>query len=515
MYGYDGTTSNILTSLCCRTIAAFQSFTATFFEAVNRKPLFSWRPRSSRCLELNHVCAVIELDEYVLYIPVLGERARRGRKKAKRGQVMRSFAWRRDGEACGKCGICGTLPQLKSCIREQPERLFPNHCNETIYRIGLDRRPRSSQLCVRGSGCSSSWRGFGEGAMRRINYPMREREWSCAQWSAHSLSSFPYSLLTETPEGGIRRLKRTQLDDITFTRTRLWGSPTGFLCSVPCHLQSLLAPATPLSRAILGLHLGFFKLWIIHTKQSHILGLKYHDKYGPVVRAAPNLLAVNDPKLLPTMDHRRVDKSDVYTMGVLKKIAPSFQTLKHEEHAAKRKRVASSVWKRGCDAAQTTWLMRPAVYTKLPEAFGKSSRWVYHRTHECVEKKICRCERENGFHCLISVCVVWLSLISNGVLGQNQCLTKILPRWFAYDMICQLSIGEPVGFIKEARDVENLIGDFDKMAPFVAVVGSLPWIIRPIMENPIGRWLFIPRPGDGTGTGRIMAVSIFLIALCL
>lgn len=41
-------------------------------------------------------------------------------------------------------------------------------------------------------------------------------------------------------------------------------------------------------------------------------------------------------------------------------------------------------------------------------------------------------------------------------------------------MICQLSIGEPVGFIKEARDVENLIGDFDKMAPFVAVVGSLP-----------------------------------------
>lgn len=87
----------------------------------------------------------------------------------------------------------------------------------------------------------------------------------------------------------------------------------------------------------------FFKLWLIHTKQSHTLGLRYHEKYGPVVRAAPNLLAVNNPKLLAAIYHRRVDKTDVYTVGVLGEIAPPFQTLNHDEHAAKRKRVASSV----------------------------------------------------------------------------------------------------------------------------------------------------------------------------
>ena len=87
----------------------------------------------------------------------------------------------------------------------------------------------------------------------------------------------------------------------------------------------------------------FFKLWILHTKQAHTLGLKYHEKYGPVVRAAPNLLAVNDPLLLPQIYHRRVDKTDVYTTGVLGELAPPFQTIKHEEHAAKRKRVANSV----------------------------------------------------------------------------------------------------------------------------------------------------------------------------
>jgi hypothetical protein len=87
----------------------------------------------------------------------------------------------------------------------------------------------------------------------------------------------------------------------------------------------------------------FYKLWILSTKQAHTLGLTYHQKYGPVVRAAPNLLAVSDPLLLPVIYHRRANKTDVYTPGVLGHLAPPFQTLEHSEHAMKRKRVASSV----------------------------------------------------------------------------------------------------------------------------------------------------------------------------
>ena len=79
-------------------------------------------------------------------------------------------------------------------------------------------------------------------------------------------------------------------------------------------------------------------------------------------------------------------------------------------------------------------------------------------------------------------------------------------RWFAYDTICQLSFGEPLGFVKEGRDIENLIDNFHKMAPFAAVVGALPWLARPFLENPITRRFAMPKPGDGTGTGKIMAV---------
>ena len=80
-------------------------------------------------------------------------------------------------------------------------------------------------------------------------------------------------------------------------------------------------------------------------------------------------------------------------------------------------------------------------------------------------------------------------------------------RWFAYDTICQLSFGEPLGFVKEGRDIESLIENFHNMAPFAALVAALPWLTRPFLENPVTRRFAMPKPGDGTGTGKIMAVG--------
>lgn len=86
-------------------------------------------------------------------------------------------------------------------------------------------------------------------------------------------------------------------------------------------------------------------------------------------------------------------------------------------------------------------------------------------------------------------------------------------RWFAYDTICQLSFGEPLGFVKKGRDIGSLIENFHNMAPFAAVVGALPWLARPFLENPITRRFAMPKPGDGTGTGKIMAVRNIIAIL--
>ena len=51
------------------------------------------------------------------------------------------------------------------------------------------------------------------------------------------------------------------------------------------------------------------------------------------------------------------------------------------------------------------------------------------------------------------------------------------------------------------------------MAPFAAVVGALPWLARPFLESPITRHFAMPKPGDGTGTGKIMAVGNIMAIL--
>ena len=86
-------------------------------------------------------------------------------------------------------------------------------------------------------------------------------------------------------------------------------------------------------------------------------------------------------------------------------------------------------------------------------------------------------------------------------------------RWFAYDTVTQLSFGEPLGFVKQGRDIENLIESLHNMAPFGAVVAALPWLARPFLESPVTRHFAMPKPGDGTGTGKIMAVGNFMTIL--
>ncbi|RYP36604.1 hypothetical protein DL767_003308 [Monosporascus sp. MG133] len=205
----------------------------------------------------------------------------------------------------------------------------------------------------------------------------------------------------------------------------------------------------------------FFKLWVLTTKQVHTLTLAAHARYGPVVRVAPNVLSINDPHLLPTVYHRRDDKTDVYTPGVLGDTAPPFQTLPWLEHTRKRKRVASSF-----------------ALSNLVKLEGQ------------VDERV----------------IEWTTTVGRRFADTGARMDfAAWSQWYAYDTVSQLTFGEPLGFVREARDVSNLIKNFHDMAPFAAVVGALPWLCGPILRSPITKWLFMPRSGDSSGTGKIMA----------
>ena len=47
------------------------------------------------------------------------------------------------------------------------------------------------------------------------------------------------------------------------------------------------------------------------------------NRQGSVVRLAPNLLSISDPRMLPDVYHRYADKSGLYTHGVMGERAPA------------------------------------------------------------------------------------------------------------------------------------------------------------------------------------------------
>ncbi|OTB02431.1 hypothetical protein M426DRAFT_13577 [Hypoxylon sp. CI-4A] len=69
-------------------------------------------------------------------------------------------------------------------------------------------------------------------------------------------------------------------------------------------------------------------------------GLELHKKYGPIIRLAPNMLSFSDATLLPQVYHRYADKPRFYDSWMFGKTAAMFQSLKHEDHYAKKRLVA-------------------------------------------------------------------------------------------------------------------------------------------------------------------------------
>ena len=51
------------------------------------------------------------------------------------------------------------------------------------------------------------------------------------------------------------------------------------------------------------------------------------------------------------------------------------------------------------------------------------------------------------------------------------------------------------------------------MAPLAGLVATLPWLMNPILKNPLWKRYMMPKAGDNSGTGRIMSASINLVSM--
>lgn len=79
-------------------------------------------------------------------------------------------------------------------------------------------------------------------------------------------------------------------------------------------------------------------------------------------------------------------------------------------------------------------------------------------------------------------------------------------RWLAYDVISGVAFGESIGFVKDRKDVRNLIKNFSDVSKFLEILALLPelsWLAR---NTRLGRKAFMAKPTDKSGVGVVMAV---------
>ena len=69
-----------------------------------------------------------------------------------------------------------------------------------------------------------------------------------------------------------------------------------------------------------------------------------------------------------------------------------------------------------------------------------------------------------------------------------------------------MAFGEAIGFVRNGCDIGGLIQAFHNMAPLAGLVAALPWLMNPILKNPVLGKFLMPKAGDRSGTGKIMMV---------
>ena len=83
---------------------------------------------------------------------------------------------------------------------------------------------------------------------------------------------------------------------------------------------------------------------------------------------------------------------------------------------------------------------------------------------------------------------------------------KFAIRWFLNDTVTHLTFGEPTGCVQAECDVDGLIEALHSMFVMTGLVAALPWLVEPFIKNPLLKRYLLPRPGNKSGSGKIMKV---------
>lgn len=77
--------------------------------------------------------------------------------------------------------------------------------------------------------------------------------------------------------------------------------------------------------------------------KEHLIRQAMHEKYGPVVRVAPDLVEISDSKFLPVVYHKHVSRAEVHDSDLTANKLSVINAYDYKEHAHRKRKVAHAV----------------------------------------------------------------------------------------------------------------------------------------------------------------------------
>jgi hypothetical protein len=199
---------------------------------------------------------------------------------------------------------------------------------------------------------------------------------------------------------------------------------------------------------------SFSRLWKVLSTASghtHLDHVALHEKYGPVVRIAPNEVSISSPEAARTVlsAGKHFYKTDFYAVFPPPENPDIFTEVREHVHAQKKK------------VANVPYSM--AAMQQLSPFIDDT----------------------------IDMFMVKLDEFANVLGGQRGKVD--LGAWlhyFAFDVLGEVAFGRKFGFLEEGKDIENAIKVIDNSQWYNGIVGQIPEVDYFLRRNPL--WNYVP-----------------------
>ncbi|EME38687.1 hypothetical protein DOTSEDRAFT_48209 [Dothistroma septosporum NZE10] len=194
-------------------------------------------------------------------------------------------------------------------------------------------------------------------------------------------------------------------------------------------------------------------LWRVRLIWSGDAPKKYrdlHQRYGPIVRTAPNVVDVSDPGQIPVVlgINAKFVKSDFYT---------AFDTVYDVDNSR-----------------------LPSMFSTTDPAFHRHlKRPVAHKYSLSSLRSLER---------LVNKCSQIFTDAMLETAGQSVDMSTWL-QWYAFDVIGEITFSRRFGFMEQKKDVEGMIEGIDFGLWYNSLVGQLPWLHPFLLGNSTARKL--------------------------